>query len=150
MSKGVVTELDGLIVQHFMVWPEWVLCAMSVHCGQWYAQQINSYPKLTVNLSKSKKNPNSYAFFRFPISSPLNSLLSQINEFPDLHSISDFPINRVIPTGQVYAGFLTKTSYVLLAFFIHLALLSTVLIISVNHGHLHDADCTGLMLRHIA
>ena len=65
----------------------------------------------------------------FPNSSPLHSLLSQINAVHYLHSISNFPINRDIPTDQVNAGFLIKSSYVLPAFFIHLVPLSTILMI---------------------
>jgi len=86
--------------------------------------------KFSENFWKSKKFQILTLLYRLPNSSPLNSLLSQINEVYDLHSISTFPINRDIPTGQVYAGFLTKTSYVLLAFFFRLALLSTFLLIS--------------------
>ena len=71
-----------------------------------------------VIISEKLKKPQLLTLlYHFPNSSPLDSLLSQTNVVHDLHSISTFPINRDIPTGQVYAGFLTKTSYVLLAFF---------------------------------
>jgi hypothetical protein len=81
---------------------------------------------------KGKKPQLLTHVYLFPNSSPLNTLLYQINEFHDLHCISYSPTNRDIPTGQVYAGLLTKTSYVLFVFFIHLVLVSTFLLISAK------------------
>jgi len=75
----------------------------------------NSY-QICLIISVKVNNSTSYASLLFPNSSLLGALLSHINAVKDLHSISAFPINRNIPTGQGYAGFLTKTSYVLLAF----------------------------------
>ena len=114
--KELALKCGGLIAQYFMVLSE------AFFNVQWVCTAVSCiHNRLTLIIScliKSEKvnNPTSYASLSFPNSSPLGSLLSRINAVNDLHSISVFPINRNIPTGQGYAGFLTKTSYVLLAF----------------------------------
>jgi hypothetical protein len=133
----------------------------SVSYVQWVCTAANGmHNRLTPNLNcpiipeKVKKTQLLTLLCRFPNSSPLDSLLSQINAVHILHSLSIFPVTRDIPTDQVYAGFLTKSSYVLLAFFVHLAPLSTILIIcgkswkswSSTRCGLHRAPVTSNLL----
>ena len=120
----MANEMGSQYPSHYLVFTGNVCALRSILCttGNFYHNLHDVW--------KSKNPQLLRLHYRFPNCSPLEYILDQINAVNDLHSIFTIPINRNIPTGKVCAGFLTKTSYVLLAFFVHLVLLSTIQIIS--------------------